>query len=124
MDSFKGGAVNPFEFTCDSCGENFDNAFDLIDHVVEDDDEFDPALILPNGVRLQIGSLLRYMYEYADDREQVRQIAQSTYVTLFAAERGMDVIDDLIEDMVVNSEMLKFEETLRSLFEERNEGSE
>jgi hypothetical protein len=117
--------MNPFDFTCDSCGENFDNAFDLIDHVVEDDDEFDPALILPNGIKLMIGSMLRFMYEYADDREQIRQLAQSTYVTLFAAERGMDVVDDLIEDMVVDSEMMKFDATLRALLEEhREEGGE
>lgn len=116
--------MNPFDFTCDSCNENFDNAFDLVDHIT-DGEEFDPALILPSGLRLQIGSLLRFIYEYADEREQIRQIVQSTYVTLFAADQGLDVVDEIVEDMVVTSEMMKFDTSLKKLLEgHTNEGRE
>lgn len=103
---------------CDKCGEHFDNIFEMIDHNLEDEDEFNPALILPNGVRLLVGSLLRFLFENADEPKQIRQITQSTYVTLYAAETGSDVLDDLIEEVVVGSEMLRFDSSLKKLLEE------
>ena len=48
--------IDPEYHKCHECGEEFDNSFELIDHTVEDDDEFDPYLILPNGYRLMLGS--------------------------------------------------------------------
>lgn len=108
------------EFYCDGCGIQFENAFEMVDHHLEDEDEFDPAIILPNGIKLLVGSLLRFIYEHAEYPEQVRQITQSTYVTLYAAESDSEMLDELIEEVVVGSEMLKFDSSLKQLLEESN----
>lgn len=111
--------IDPDHLKCHDCGEVFDNSFDLIDHTLEDDeDDFDPYLILPNGYRLMLGSLLRFLYDNSDNTEQIRHIAQSTYVTLFAAENGYDLIDTLIEDMIVKSSLQNFDESLQQLLTE------
>ena len=105
------------ELYCDDCGIQFENAFEMVDHHLGDD-EFDPAIVLPNGIRLMVGSLLRFLFEHADLPEQIRQITQSTYVTLYAAETDSEALDELIEEVVVGSEMLKFESSLKKLLEE------
>ena len=64
-----------------------------------------------------IGSLLRFIYHYSDTPEQIRQIVQSTYVTLYAAENSLDTLEGMIQDVVVDSEMLRFDETLQALLE-------
>lgn len=102
---------------CPECGEHFDNVFEATDHLLEDDDEFDPALILPNGYRLMIGSLLRCLYKYADKPEQIKDITQSTYMTLFSAEVTPDVVGSMVEDMVVASQMMDIDDDLKKLLE-------
>jgi hypothetical protein len=106
---------------CHDCGEDFDDSFQLIDHTLEDEEEFDPYLILPNGYKLMLGSLLRFLFVNADNPEQVRHITQSTYVTLFASENGYDLVDELIEDMVVKSALQKFDEELDILLSENKD---
>lgn len=106
------------ELYCDGCGIHFDNAFEMVDHHLEDDDEFDPCIVLPNGIKLMVGSLLRFLFEHAEYPEQIRQITQSTYVTLYAAESDSEMLDELIEEVVVGSEMLKFDSSLKKLLEE------
>ncbi len=79
------------EFTnnqCNDCGKVFDSSFELIDHVLDDDEEFDPYYALPSGYKLLLGSLLRFLYGNADNPEQIKHITQSTYVALFAAENA------------------------------------
>ena len=44
---------------CNECDTEFEDSFQLVDHVLEDDEEFDPFLLLPNGVKLLFGSFLR-----------------------------------------------------------------
>lgn len=100
---------------CPECGEHFENAFEAVDHVLEDDEDFDPALILPNGYRLMIGSLLRCMYRYADEPEQIRKITQSTFLTLFTAETQPSVMKDVVEDMIVDSSMMDLDDELKNL---------
>ena len=114
------------EFKCEECKRTFPDGFEFVDHYLDDDDdEFDPALILPNGYRLQIGSLLRFFFNNVDEPEQIRKIAQSTYVTLFAAEQDeLEVVADMIEDMVVQSEMLRFDESLDLLLKEQRPNEE
>ena len=113
------------DYKCEECKRTFPDGFEFVDHYLEDDDEFDPSLILPNGYRLQIGSLLRFFFDNVDDPEQIRQIAQSTYVTLFAAEQDeLEVVADMIEEMVVQSEMLRFDESLNSLLKEQEPNDE
>jgi hypothetical protein len=111
------------EHECEGCGESFDNSFDFVDHLIFDNDgeeEFDPALILPSGSRFMIGSLLRFIYQNFDSPEQIKQIAESSYITLFAAEMQSEHIEEMIEDMVVTTEMMRFDSSLKSLLEEKN----
>jgi hypothetical protein len=58
------------------------------------------------------------MFNHADESNQIRLITQSTYVTLFAAENGYDLIDTLIEDMIVKSSLQNFDESLQQLLTE------
>ena len=111
---------DPLSNYCDGCGEHFDNAFEYVDHFVEEDDEeFNPYIALPNGVKLMIGSLLRFIYEMAYKPDEIRQIVQSTYVTLFAAETEFPGLEEMIEDVVVQNEMLRFDDSLRHLLNEK-----
>ena len=100
---------------CNECNTEFEDSFELIDHVLEDDEEFDPYYLLPNGFKLHLGSLLRYFFAHADNPEQIKLLTQSTYVTLFAAENGYDLMDELVEDMVVKSAMQDLDQNLEKL---------
>jgi hypothetical protein len=100
---------------CNECNQTFDDSFQLIDHTLYEDEEFDPYYLLPNGFKLLLGSLLRFMYNNADEPEQIKLITQSTYVTLFASENGYDLVDELVEDMIVRSALQNFDEDLEAL---------
>jgi hypothetical protein len=103
---------------CPECGEHFENVFEATDHLLEDDEEFDPALVLPNGTRLMIGSLLRCLYKYADKPDQIKTITQSTYMTLFTAETQPEAIKDIVEEMIIESQMMEIDNELKQLLEE------
>jgi uncharacterized protein YjaG (DUF416 family) len=105
----------PPESYCHDCGVQFDNSFELVDHTLEEDEEFDPYYILPNGMKLLLGSLLRFIYNHSKEPEQIELITQSTYITLFAAEMGFDMIDELVEDMVVKSAMQNLDQNIEKL---------
>ena len=100
---------------CNECNETFDDSFQLIDHTLYEDEEFDPYYLLPNGFKSLLGSLLRFMYNNANEPEQIKLITQSTYVTLFASENGYDLVDELVEDMIVKSALQHFDEDLEAL---------
>lgn len=102
---------------CPECGEQFENVFEATDHLLEDDEEFDPALILPNGYRLMIGSLLRCFYRYADEPQKIKDVAQDTYMTLFTVEMEPSTVVEVIEDMIVGSSMAGLDDELRELLE-------
>ena len=102
---------------CPECGEQFDNVFQATDHLLEDDEKFDPSLILPNGARLMIGSLLRCLYKYAGQPEQVKVITQSAYMTLFTAETQPDAIKDIVEEMIIKSQMMEIDDENKQLLE-------
>ena len=102
---------------CPECGQQFENVFEAIDHLLEEDEEFDPALILPNGYRLMIGSLLRCMYKYANEPERIEEIVESTYLTLFTAETSPKSMVGIIEDMVVGASMVGIDDELKNLLE-------
>ena len=103
---------------CNECGIQFEDSFKLIDHMLEDDEDFDPYYILPNGYKLLLGSLLRFMYNNAEKPDQIRLITQSTYVTLFASEMGYELVDELVEDMIVKSALQNFDRDLQELLAE------
>lgn len=109
---------------CHDCHITFEDSFELVDHYLEDDEEFDPYYILPNGFKLMLGSLLRFMFNHADEPDQIRLITQSTYVTLFASENGYDLVDELVEDMVVKSALQDFDQSLIKLLEEETNDDE
>jgi hypothetical protein len=102
---------------CPECGMHFDNVFEATDHLLEDDEEFDPALHLPNGARLMIGSLLRCLYKYSTKPEQIRSITQSTYMTLFTAETQPEAIKDLVEEMIIESQMMDIDDEIKKLLD-------
>ena len=102
---------------CPECGEQFDNVFQATDHLLEDDEEFDPSLILPNGARLMIGSLLRCLYKYAEQPEQVKVITQSAYMTLFTAETQPEAIKSIVEEMIIKSQMMEIDDEIKQLLE-------
>lgn len=102
---------------CPECGEQFENVFEATDHLLEEDEEFDPALILPNGYRLMIGSLLRCIYRYSDDADKVKDVVQDTYMTLFTVEMEPSTVVEVIEDMIVGSSMAGLDDELKELLE-------
>ena len=71
---------------CNDCNITFPDSFALIDHMMEEGEEFDPYYLLPSGFKLMLGSMLRFLFDNADDPDQIKLITQSTYVTLFASD--------------------------------------
>jgi hypothetical protein len=110
--------------TCKECGQEFDNSFELVEHLLEDDEEFNPYLVLPSGFRLMLGSMLKFIYDNAHSPEQIELITQSTFITLFASENGYEPIEELVEDMVVKSALQDFDDSLKTLLEEENPNNE
>jgi len=107
--------MNPKDIPpCKICGEQFDNIFDATDHLIEDEngEYFDPKLILPGGYQLLIGSLLRCIYEASTSPRSVRDITQSVYATLYAAESTPRKMKEYIEDVVVSQEMRNIDKEL------------
>ena len=111
---------------CKICGQQFDNIFEATDHLLDDigSQPFDPKLILPSGYQLMIGSLLRCLYDYADKPENIREITQSTYATLYAAETNPGKMKKFIEDMIIHEHMSSFDQDLVSLLEEETNNEE
>lgn len=104
---------NPY---CPDCGIKFKDMFDAVLHFLEDDEEFDPALLLPGGYRLMIGSLLESLYDNRFDPEFISEVTQSTYATLFMAETNPDLVHETIEDIIVETEMEDFDVQLKKLY--------
>lgn len=104
---------------CPVCGEHFEDIFEATDHLLEEgDDVFDPKLILPNGYTLMVGSLLRCLYDNADNFEEVKAIVQSTYATLYAAETNPGEMKEIIQDMIIRDTMKGIDKELVQLLEE------
>lgn len=104
---------------CDLCGMPFDNGFEYVDHMLEDDDEFDPALILPNGYKLMIGSLLRTLFYSSNNPDVIKEIAEATYVTLYTAETRPDKLQDAITDLIVEGSIADLDEDIKRILEDR-----
>ena len=105
---------------CGICGQRFDNIFEATDHLIEDngEQEFNPEIILPNGYRLLVGSMLRQLFDNADNPEKVRTITQLTYGTLYAAESDIGLMKKLVEDAIIHEHMSLIDEELEELLEE------
>jgi len=59
------------KYKCPECGEILDDAFDVVEHMRDDGEEFNPSMIMPGGFRLLLGSLLRGLYDNKDDAEYI-----------------------------------------------------
>lgn len=101
------------------CGTHFDNIFDAVNHLAEDDDEiFEPIHQLPSGYALMLGSLLEEIYHNADKPETIRNIAEITYATLYAAQSDVAVMKDLVQEAIINQHMSAIDDELKKLLEE------
>ena len=109
---------------CHDCNITFPDSFALIDHYLDEDEEFDPYYLLPSGFKLMLGSMLRILFESADNPAQIKMITQSTYVTLFASENGYDLVDELVEDMIVKTALQDFDRDLQQLLAEEPDDNE
>jgi hypothetical protein len=94
----------------------FEDVFEAVQHMLEDDEEFDPALILPGGFRLMVGSLLSAIYEHRTEPDMISKITQDAYATLFLAEASPDMIAEAIEDIIVEDTMEGLDDELKKLF--------
>jgi hypothetical protein len=102
---------------CPLCKESFANVFEAVEHMMEDGEDFDPVLLLPNGYRLMVGSLLRFLYEHSHNKKVVQEVVQSTYLTLFTAETKPHLIQDYVEDVIVRTTMMDIDNDLKKLLE-------
>lgn len=102
---------------CPECGQMFESAFEAVDHMLEDDEDFNPYLILPNGYKLMIGAMLRTIYDNADDQKTIKDIVESTYMTLYTAETNPEMLEEVITDLVVDSAMEELDDSLRRILE-------
>ena len=105
---------------CGICGEHFDNIFDATDHLVEDngEKEFNPEIVLPNGYKFMLGSMLRQLFDSADKPDEIRTITQLTYGTLYAAENNIGMMKKLVEDAIIHEHMSDIDDELKELLEE------
>lgn len=112
------------ESKCPDCGAKFNNVFEEINHLAEEGEEFDPALILPNGVRLLVGSLLMCIYEHAHDAETVKSVVESTYKTLYTAETSPEDLNSILEEIIVDSNMMDIDKEIKELLrdEKKHDG--
>jgi hypothetical protein len=104
---------------CNVCGTEFDNIFDAVNHLVEDGDEdlFDPKVTLPNGYSLLVGSLLRQLFDNAENPEEIKRITQMTYGTLYAARTDPGEMRRLVEEAIVHEHMATIDGDLLKLLQ-------
>lgn len=127
VEPWKGCSVNEDhtpERYCHECKLEFDNSFDLIDHLLPEDEEFDPYYVLPSGMKLMLGTMMRYLFAHAQEPARIEKLAQSTYITLFASEMQYEDVEELVQDMVVSQEMHDIDSELEQLLRNKddNEG--
>ena len=103
---------------CPECGAKFDNVFEAVEHSLEDDEKFDPAMVLPKGFKLMVGSLLKYLYFEADDAEEIRHIVSSAYMTLFAAEYGHPYYEEMTDEILIETSMENLDDELKNLLKD------
>ena len=114
------GFVEPPYTYCNDCEQNFDTSFDLVDHFLPEEEEFDPYYLLPNGYKLMLGSFLRFINGHADEPERIRHMVQSAYMTLFAAELGHENLEEIIQDVIISNSFIDFDAELKNLLEKES----
>jgi hypothetical protein len=110
---------------CEICGLPFNNIFEMVDHLREDPEPpFDPVLLLPNGYKLLVGTLLRLIHEQSNKPSQVRKITEGAYTTLYLAENDEHAMRESIEDVMVEKFMSDLDAELRELLEDNGNAKE
>lgn len=103
---------------CEVCGTHFDTVFDMVDHLQEEGEpSFDPTLLLPNGYKLLVGTLLRLVHEQSNKPSQVRKITESAYMNLYLAETDQKQMRENIEDVLVQQFVSNLDKELKELLE-------
>lgn len=101
---------------CEVCGTHFDTVFDMVDHLQEEGEpQFDPTLLLPNGYKLLVGTLLRLIHEQSNKPSQVRKITESAYMNLYLAETDQQQMRENIEDVLVQQFVSNLDKELEEL---------
>lgn len=101
------------------CGTEFDNIFDAVNHLMDDEEEvFDPMVSLPNGYSLLLGSLLEELYRNADNPDRIKDITEMTYATLYASQNDLAQMKELVEEAIVKQHMVEIDDELKELLEE------
>lgn len=109
---------------CDYCGENFENAFEMVDHFVEEDDAaFDPYLLMPNGYKLMVGSLLRSLFHQAENPKAIRRVTEDVYTLLYSIECDPLSAKDAIHEAIVNEKMEDIDIKYKELCEDEGGNS-
>lgn len=104
---------------CSVCGTNFNNIFDAVNHLIEDDEDiFEPTYVLPSGYALMLGSLLEELYHHAHEPDVIKDIAETTFATLYAAQTDVVKMKDLVHQAIINQHMSSIDEELEQLLEE------
>ena len=104
---------------CGVCGTEFDNIFEAVSHLTEDDDEiFEPIFQLPSGYALMLGSLLEELYHNADKPDIIRSVTEITYATLYAAQSDVIKMQDLVQEAIINQHMSTIDKEIEELLEE------
>ena len=110
---------------CEVCGTRFKSIFEMVDHLLEEDEQdFDPVILLPNGYKLLVGTLLRLVYDNSSKPSQVRDIVSSAYMNLYLAETNQVKMKKNIEDILVKRFALELDEELHKLLEEDGNNEE
>lgn len=111
---------------CDICGQRFDNVFEMVEHQMDDDgaSDFDPTLLLPNGYKLLVGTLLRLIYDRSNKPSQVREVVSSAYMNLYLAETDQQAMRENVENIIVQRFVLDLDKELRMLLEENGDTKE
>jgi hypothetical protein len=104
---------------CPECGQKFDNVFEAVWHMLEDDEQFDPAYILPGNIRLMLGSLMWSIYKHRNEPEMISELVQDCYATLAMAEFMPEQIPSVINDILVEEAMEDIDDELKRLLKDR-----
>ena len=64
-----------------------------------------------------IGSLLRSLFDNANNEQRVKQITEDTYMTLFMVEMSPNSIGKIVQDVIVSESMADLDDKLKELLE-------
>ena len=82
---------------CPACNFRFKNLFEATDHeLLEGEKVFNPSLIMSAGMSMEIGSLLRIIYDSSDDAEAVRAHCEAAYGMLWVAENFPEQLERVL----------------------------